>query len=171
MRNDNIFTHKLVKQFVNKKLFWYAFPNLVLNSVIPYFNFENTSAVTLFRGEFCFARFILPMALFIPFAITVDCMKKTSIFITMMEENNLTPQDLPKNPSFFKYGIYNGLLTFLSISVMMCTLQWSIPSDYVFNGLVLSILNGVLACLLAIYFTRWSIRKLRVTRSKKSFFY
>lgn len=161
----NIYTYKPVKQFIKRKLFWYAFPNLVLNGTIPYFNFENPAAVTLFKGEFCFARFILPMALFIPFAITVDCMKKTSAFVNNVAENNVLHDRDLKNPTFFKYGIYNGLLTFLGIFLVLGTLQWLIPSDYVFNGVILSALNGILACLLAIYFTCWSVRKLRATIS------
>jgi len=143
-----------------KRLFWYALPNLVLNGIIPYVNFENPLAVALFQGEYCFARFILPMALFVPFAITVDCMKKTNAFMLSIELSDVRGKEGMDLRVFLKYGICNGLLTFAVLLLMLCIVQGLIPSNYVFNGLLLSAFNGITACLLAVYFTLWSIRKL-----------
>lgn len=135
-------------------------PNLIFNGFIPYYSFENPASVALFKGEFCFARFILPMALFIPLAITVDFMKKTTEFIVK------TPIGLEKEleglstPLFLRLGLLNGLISFVIILLGLLLVQWSIPPKYTFDGILLASFNGILACLIALYYTYWSANKL-----------
>ncbi|MEH6308627.1 hypothetical protein RYH73_23445 [Olivibacter sp. CPCC 100613] len=159
--------YKAVRIFIRKKLIWYILPNLLFNGFIPYYSFENPASVSLFKGEFCFARFILPMALFIPLAITVDLMKKTTEFILT------APIELQGNfehlntPLFLRLGLYNGLTSFLITFIGLLVIHWLIPQKYTFNGMLLASFNGILACLIAVYYTFWSAHKLDTLIKKK----
>ena len=159
-RIKTITDYKPAKAFLKKKLFWYLFPNLIFNGIIPYFSFENPAAVSLFQGEFCFARFILPMALFVPLAITVDFMKKTTDFFATANVGKLWSEEQVNMRFFLREGIYNGLKTFLIVLVIMLVVQWSLPTNSTFDGLLLACINGGMACLMAAYFTLVSVKQI-----------
>ncbi|SEK67765.1 hypothetical protein [Olivibacter domesticus] len=152
--------YKPAKAFLKRKLFWYLVPNLLFNGIIPYFSFENPTAVSLFEGEFCFARFILPMALFVPLAITVDFMKKITEFFTTANLGKLWDDEQVNMRFFLREGVYNGLKTFLAILIIMLVVQWLLPAESTFNGLLLACINGILACSLAAYFTLVSVKQI-----------
>lgn len=154
--------YKPARVFLRKKLFWYLIPNLLFNGIIPYLSFENPTAVALFRGEFCFARFMLPMALFVPLAITVDFMKKTTDFFAKADLGKLWNEEQVNMRFFLRKGIYNGLKTFLTILMVMLILNWLLPTNITFNGVALAFINAFSACFMAAYFTLASARQINI---------
>ncbi len=58
----------------------------VINALVPYYGFDDLNSVYLFRGEHPIARFLLPMALLLPFFITIDILNKTT---TLLEKKQL----------------------------------------------------------------------------------
>jgi len=149
-----------VRAFIRKKFFWYIIPNLLLNSIIPYFSFKNPAAVSLFNGEFCFARFVLPMALFIPFAITVDFLKKLTEFMRTINLNDLLNSETVNMRQFLRFGLYNGLITFLIAFSLLFIAYELTPTGFTYNGLLLAGINGIASSFMAVYFVFWSLRKL-----------
>ena len=151
----------VLKRLVLRNLPLYFIPNVIANTIIPYFSFKNLNAVHLFEGEYCIARFLLPMSLLLPFIITFDILKKT---IALSEEGKagfVLPDNFTKNKFMFKMAGINGITTSSVILFFMLLVQLSIPKDYSFNGKLLSILLGVLAGTLSIVFTLWPIKKIR----------
>lgn len=150
-----------LKKLVQRNLLFYFIPNVIFNTIIPYFSFKKFDTVHLFQGENCVARFLLPMALLLPFIITFDILKKT---IALSEEGRagfLLPDNFTKNKFMFRMAGVNGVITSSVILSVMLLVQFSLPKDYNFNGDLLSILLGVLAGTLSIVFTLWPIKKVK----------
>jgi hypothetical protein len=150
-----------LKKLVQRNLLFYFIPNVIFNTIIPYFSFKKFDTVHLFQGENCVARFLLPMALLLPFIITFDILKKT---IALSEEGRagfVLPDNFTKNKFMFRMAGVNGVITSSVILSVMLLVQFSLPKDYNFNGDLLSILLGVLAGTLSIVFTLWPIKKVK----------
>jgi len=156
-KGDLIQNKQQIRAYIRKKICWYVLPNLVFNSFIPYFSFENPTAVHLFKGEYCFARFILPMALFIPFAITVDFAKKITTYVSAFDTGTVWNQTGIQMGRLLKIGIFNGIITAMAMSLLLLIIWWSAPIGYTFSGFMLALFNGIFASLLAVYFTWWTI--------------
>src|SRR5690606_24014286 len=152
--------YKAIRIFIRKKLIWYMLPNLVFNGFIPYYSFENPASVALFKGEFCFARFILPMALFIPLAITVDFLKKATEFIVATPLGLEGKLDSLNTSLFLRLGLYNGLTSLAITFIGLLFIHYIVPPKYTFDGALLACFNAVFACLIAVYYTFWSTHKL-----------
>ncbi|ATP54969.1 hypothetical protein CPT03_00040 [Pedobacter ginsengisoli] len=151
----------VLKKLVQRNLPLYFIPNVIANTIIPYFSFKNLNAVHLFKGEYCIARFLLPMALLLPFIITFDILKKTIALSEDGKTGFVLPHNFTKNKFMFKMAGINGIGTSSVILVLMILLQFSIPKDYSFNGELLSVLLGLLAGTFSIVFTLWPIKKIK----------
>jgi hypothetical protein len=152
---------QLLKKFTKKQLLISIISNVIINGVVPYYNFEDKHAVHLFRGAQPLARFILPMAVFLPFFITLDILKKT---IALIEENNagvLFPAHLPKNKFLFKTSAINATITLSIILCLMLGLHISLPDNYTFDGTVLAIISGLLGGTMAVIFVLQPINKVK----------
>jgi len=155
----------VLKKLVQRNLPLYFIPNVIANTIIPYFSFKKLNAVHLFDGEYCIARFLLPMALLLPFIITFDILKKT---IALSEEGKtgfVLPDNFTKNKFMFKMAGINGVTTSSVVLLFMLLVQFSIPKDYSFNGDLLSALLGALAGTLSVVFTLWPIKKVKELKS------
>nr|WP_068888501.1 hypothetical protein [Pedobacter panaciterrae] len=161
LKSDDV----VLRRLVQRNLLFYFIPNVIANTIIPYFSFKDLNAVHLFEGEYCIARFLLPMALLLPFIITFDILKKT---IALSEEGKagfVLPDNFIKNKFMFKMAGINGLTTSSIILLFMLLVQFSIPQDYSFNGKLLSILLGLFAGTLSVIFTLWPIKKVKGLKS------
>jgi hypothetical protein len=150
-----------LKRFVLKRLVYYIIPNIVFNTVIAYASFNKLGHTCLFEGEQSVARLTLPMALFLPFIITLDIIKRT---IQATEQGTLDlmlDESLVKNKFMLQMSIVNGLGTFLLILTVMLGAQLALPAHYKLDATVMAFLDGVLAAILSIIFTYLPIRKLR----------
>ncbi|MBB6498067.1 hypothetical protein [Pedobacter cryoconitis] len=150
-----------LKRFLRKNLLYYIVPNVVFNTIIPYFSFTDRNAVHLFAGEQNLARFILPMAFFLPFIITFDILKKT---ITLSEKGHseiILAEDVKKNKFIFKMAAINGFCTVLFVFLVMLGLHFGLPQLYNYNGTLLAVLLGLTAGIFSVLFTYMPIRKLK----------
>lgn len=161
MHKDKINESRLWRRFIQKNLLYYIVPNVVLNSCIPYFSFKDPNAVYLFQGEYCFARFLLPMALFLPFVITFDILKKTIAFSEKADTGLVLPAEFMKNKFMFRMAGINGGITLMIILVSMLAVQLNLPENYSFDGTVLAVFLGVLAGMLSLIFTLWPLQRLK----------
>lgn len=150
-----------LRKLVQRNLLYFLLPNIVFNACIPYFSFKEPRAVFLFHGEFCFARFLLPMVLLLPFIVTFDILKKA---ITLSEQGKTTsalPEGHGKNKFMFKMAGANAGITFVLVGAVLVLAEILRPSNYVFDGLILSILLGLLAGSFTVIFTIMPIAKFR----------
>ena len=151
----------LLKKFTKKQLLISIISNVIINAVVPYYNFENKHAVHLFHGAQPLARFILPMAVFLPFFITLDILRKT---IALLEENNgglSFPPHLPKNKFLLKTSAINATITLSITLCLMLGLHVSLPDNYTFDGTVLAIISGLLGGAMAVIFVLQPINKVK----------
>lgn len=160
-KQDNV----VFRKFIQKRLFWYIVPNIFFNTMIPYLTLRDLGPVHLFQGEYCFARFLLPMALFLPFIITYDILKKTMILSEEGKAGFVLPEDLEKNKFMFKMAGINGALS-LSVNVLvMLLVQLNVPDGYGFNGTILSVILGLVAALLTVLSTLYPIKRVKAISS------
>lgn len=151
----------VLRRLIQRNLLLYLIPNVLFNTVIPYFSFKDLSAVQLFQGEYCVARFLLPMALLLPFIITFDILKKT---IALSEEGKagfVLPDNFIKNRFMFKMAGINGAVTSALTLCFMLLAQLMVPENYSFNGKVFSIVIGLLAGIFSVVFTLWPVKKIK----------
>lgn len=152
---------KVFRKFIQKRLLYYTVPNILFNTLIPYLTLRDLGPVYLFQGEYCMARFLLPMALFLPFIITYDILKRTIILSEEGKAGFVLPEDLPKNRFMFKMAGINGALS-LSVNVLvMFLVQLNVPEGYGFDGTLLSLIVGVVAAVLTILSTLWPIKRVK----------
>lgn len=152
---------KVFRKFIKKRLLYYTVPNIFFNTLIPYLTLRDLGPVYLFQGEYCMARFLLPMALFLPFIITYDILKRTIILSEEGKAGFVLPEDLPKNRFMFKMAGINGALS-LSVNVLvMFLVQLNVPEGYGFDGTLLSLIVGVVAAALTILSTLWPIKRVK----------
>ncbi|MBB6269769.1 hypothetical protein HDF26_000196 [Pedobacter cryoconitis] len=150
-----------LKRFLRKNLLYYIIPNVVFNTIIPYFSFTDLNAVHLFAGEQNLARFILPMAFFLPFIITFDILKKT---ITLSEKGHseiVLSEGAKKKKFIFQMAGINGFCTVSFVFALMLGLHFGFPEWYDYNGTVLSVLLGLTAGIFSVLFTYLPIKKLK----------
>jgi hypothetical protein len=150
-----------LKRFLRKNLLYYIVPNTVFNTIIPYFSFTDLNAVHLFAGEQNLARFILPMAFFLPFIITFDILKKT---ITLSEKGHseiVLPEGFKKNKFIFQMAGINGFCTVSFVFAVMLGLHFGLPGLYNYNGTILAVLLGLTAGVFSVLFTYLPIKKLK----------
>jgi hypothetical protein len=150
-----------LNRFIRKNLLYYLIPNVFFNTCIPYLTLNKLESVYLFQGEYCFARFLLPMVFFLPFIITFDISKKTVELYQQGRTDFAIPEPFQKKKHFFKTAGVNSGLTFFFALFLLLTVEFFIPKNYTFNGTLLSILLGVLAGLLTVIFTLFPIAKLK----------
>lgn len=155
-QDDTVF-----KKFIQKRLLYYIVPNIIFNTGIPYLTLKDLGPVYLFQGEFCMARFLLPMALFLPLIITYDILKKTMILSEEGKAGFVLPEDLPKHKFMWKMAGINGLLSLSLNLLVLLLLQMNLPDGYGFNGTVLSLIVGLVAGLLTIFSTLWPIKRIK----------
>jgi hypothetical protein len=101
------------------------------------------------------------MALFLPFIITLDIIKRT---IQATEQDTLDlvlDESLIKNKFMLQMSIINGLSAFLLVLVVMLGAQLTLPAHYKLDATIMALLDGLLAAILSIIFTYLPIRKLK----------
>jgi hypothetical protein len=150
----------LFKKFLRKNLLRYIFPNIIFNSCIPYLTLRSMYTVYLFHGKYCFARFLLPMALLLPFIITYDILKRTIVFSQRVDTMLELPDHFTKNKFMFTMATINGVATLIVFLIIMLCVQINIPDHYGFNGTILSVLLGIIAGILSIIFALLPIKKI-----------
>ncbi len=149
------------KKFLRKRLLIYIIPNIIFNTLIPYATLRELGPVQLFQGEFNVARFLLPMALLLPFIITFDILKKTILFSEDGKAGFVVPEELTKNKFIFKMAGINGLLSFSVNVLAMLLIHLNVPAGYGFNGTVISLVIGGMAALLTLFSALWPIKRLK----------
>lgn len=159
MLRDILSTDPVFRRFFQKKLLFYMVPNVFFNTCMPYFTFKNMNTVYLFQGEFCFARFLLPMAFFLPFIITFDILKKTAALAGEGKTGLVLPDEINANKFLFKMAVANGGITLAAVALVSLFAQLLVPGENGFDGTILSILLGVLAGVLTIVFTVFPLRR------------
>lgn len=142
-------------------------PNVFFNTCVPYFTFKNMEMVYLFQGEPCFARFLLPMAFFLPFIITFDILKKTADLAGQGKTSLVLPVEINAGKFLFRMAFINGAIALAFVFLVSLFVQLCIPSGHGFNGTFLSILMGLLAGVLTIVFAFIPLRKV-LSRARPS---
>ncbi|WP_406823453.1 hypothetical protein [Pedobacter sp. KACC 23697] len=150
------------RKFVRRNLILHLIPNMVLNTVIPYFAFKAQNSVHLFKGEQNLARFLLPMSLLLPFMITLDILKKIKAMqhtgaINCKEEVKITGY-----PFILKKAVLNGLYSIAIVFILMLMLYFSFPPDHDFGITPSAVCAGLLAGLYSITFFYLAIRRFRM---------
>lgn len=145
------------QRFVQKNLLWYFIPNVFINWGVSYYGFDDRNAVAMFKGEHSFARFFLPMALFVPFCISWDVSKKSISFFEYQNRELPVPA-ASHNQFLLKLAARNGGITFLVAVLAAVGVHLLLPVGYTFNGTLLSVIQGILAGVLAMTFTLYCIR-------------
>lgn len=153
-------------RFIQRYLLYFMLPNMVFNSLIPYLSFKDPNAVHLFQGEFCFARFLLPMALLLPFIITFDVIKRSMTMAGQGKLDLVFPEGFPKNRFMFRMAGINGLLSLSIVLLVMLIVQLNLPAAYTFEGKILAVILGLLAGTLTLIFTILPVQKLKKMVSK-----
>jgi hypothetical protein len=118
------------------------------------------NTVYLFHGKYCFARFLLPMALLLPFIITYDILKRIVVFSQRDDTILELPDHFTKNKFMFTMAAINGVATLIVFLTIMLCVQINIPDHYGFNGTVLSVLLGIIAGILSMIFALLPIKKI-----------
>lgn len=149
------------KQFVQKRLLIYIIPNIIFNTLIPYATFRELGPVQLFQGEFNVARFLLPMALLLPFIISFDILKKTILFTEEGKAGFVVPIALTKNKYIFKMAGIIGVLSFSANILVMWLIHLNVPDGYGFDGTITAIIIGVMAGALTLLSTLLPIKRLK----------
>jgi len=155
------------RRFFQKKLLLYMVPNVFFNTCVPYFTFKNMEAVYLFQGELCFARFLLPMAFFLPFIITFDILKKAAVLAGQGKTGLTLPYEINANRFLFRTAGINGGITLAVVLLVSLFAQLCIPSGHGFNGTFLSALLGLFAGVLTIVFAVLPLMRV-LSRSRPS---
>ena len=149
------------KRFIWKNVLIYAGTNVFFNSVIPYNSFENPDAVHLFQGTYCIARFLLPLAFFIPLLITIDTSNKTRDLFRKKTLDFAFPDGFRYKNFLLKQSLVNSSLTFAATLGFMAILHFSAPQGYTFRGIIVSVIMGIYAGAVALYFMKRTIDQLR----------
>lgn len=149
---------KWMQLFTVKNLLWYFITNLLFNWAVSYYGFENLKAVSLFRGNYPYARFFLPMMVFLPFFITWDMAQRTIVFLERRNRFLVTTAAWERRQWLLKLSVRNALFCFLPSAAAFCLLHMLLPEGYTFNGRWLALLQGLLAALLATCCALYSIR-------------
>jgi len=160
-RLENKKDNELWKSFIRKNMLKSILINLIFNTCYPYFNIRNPAAVSLFSGEYCFARFILPMAFLLPFMMTFDMLKKSISIAALGEEGFVPPANFRKYRFILRIAGINGGITLSATLLFMLILQYYIPNSYYFNGRLLSVFMGITAAMLSVIFTLGPIKVVR----------
>lgn len=149
------------KRFVWKNICIYAATNVFFNSVVPYHSFEQPEAVSLFHGTYCIARFLLPLAFFIPLLVTIDTSNKIRTLFRKKVAGFSLPEQFRFKQFLWKQSLLNACLTFLLTLCVMAALQFAMPAGYIYNGFWVSGLMGIYAGVVALYFMHRTIGQLR----------
>lgn len=150
-----------LNKLIQRNLLYFLVPNIVFNACIPYFSFKDPNAVFLFQGEFCFARFLLPMVLLLPFIVTFDILKKAISLSEQGKTTHILPEGHGKNKFMFKMAGANAGITFAIVLAMLLLAEIARPHNYAFSGIILAILLGLLAGSFTVIFTIIPIAKFR----------
>ncbi|PSL27080.1 hypothetical protein [Chitinophaga ginsengisoli] len=159
--NQPITDNNILKKFTQRQVIFYFTTNVIINALVPYFGFDDLNTVYLFRGEHPVARFFLPMALLLPLCITIDILNKTT---TLLEKEQLVTSLPPKKVKIrfmLKTASLNAIITLFLTLAAMLGIHACLPENYSFNGTLLSILSGILAGGMAIFFTLQPIHKVK----------
>ncbi len=151
---------KTWKRFVVKNVLIYTVTNVFFNSVVPYCSFEDPGAVSLFRGTYCIARFLLPLAFFIPLLVTIDTSNKIQVLFRKNVAGFILPAHFRFKSFLWRQSLLNAGLTFLLTLCVMLSLQQLMPVAYTYNGFGTSILMGIYAGAVALFFMKRTIGQL-----------
>lgn len=161
VKNDGMVARPVWNRFVRRNVLIYIGTNVFFNTVIPYNSFEDPKAVHLFQGAYCIARFLLPLAFFIPLLITIDTCNKTRDLFRKKVTGFAFPASFRYNRFVWRQSLRNSCITFLLTLSFMVALQFSIPDGYTFNGIMVSVAMGIYAGAAALYFMKHTIDRLR----------
>lgn len=151
---------KTWKRFVGKNILIYVITNVFFNSVVPYCSFEDPSAVSLFRGTYCIARFLLPLAFFIPLLVTIDMGNKIQVLFRKKIAGFSFPAHFRFKSFLWQQSLLNASVTFVLTLCIMLALHLLMPPDYTYSGLGGSALMGIYAGAVALFFMKRTIRQL-----------
>lgn len=153
-----------IARLIRLNLWMYVATNLVFNMLVPYLNFEDPTAVYLFRGEQCIARFALPMALLVPFLISVDILKK----IVEAAEKGRAAFQLPHDFRKYRFIISVAVRHTLVIAVPLTVILLALPAERAYGGGIAAVVLGVLAMGIAGYAAIRSVARLRTVVQGKT---
>lgn len=149
---------KWMQQFMVKNITLYAVTNLLVNWAVSYYGFDNRQAVSLFGGAHPYARFLLPMVLFLPFCITYDITHKAILFFERQNKVLMQTASAKRKQFVLKLAAKNAAITFIPVAIGVVLMHLLLPEDYTFNGAWLAVVQGLLAGLLAVFFTLYGVR-------------
>jgi len=153
--------NSVLEKFSQRQAIFYFTTNLVINALVPYYGFDDLNNVYLFQGEHPVARFLLPMALLLPFFITIDILNKTTTLLEKRQLVSFIPSKQIKLRFMLKTATINAIITLVLTLAAMVGVYICLPENYSFNGILLSVLSGILAGGMAVFFTLQPVRKVK----------
>lgn len=154
-------TNSTLKKFTQRQVLFYFITNVIINALVPYFGFDDLNTVYMFRGDHPVARFFLPMSLLLPLCITIDILNKTTTLLEKEQLVTVLPPKKIKIRFMLKTAFLNAIITLILALAAMLGIHACLPENYSFNGTLLSILSGILAGGMAVFFTLQPIHKVK----------
>ena len=170
MQASDVMRIKMIRwqKFVRRNLLLYFVPNVLLNTVIPYFVLSAQPSVYLFSGEQNLARFLLPMSLLLPFLITIDVLKKVRALQNDDAIHFVMNKKFEENRKMFKLAGLHSFYTILVVSITLLIIHLSFPDHFDFGVTASVASSGILAGFYSIAFFFLSIRKIRIIKDRDS---
>lgn len=168
MQASDLMRIKMIRwqKFVRKNLLLYLIPNVLLNTIIPYFVLRTQNAVYLFSGAQNLARFLLPMSLLLPFLITLDVLKKVKALRDHQSLHFVIHKNFEEKKGVFKLAGLHSFYTTTAVGMSLLLIYISFPANFDF-GIAFSVAStGILAGLYSIVFLFLSIKKIRAVNSE-----
>ncbi|MDN5285177.1 MAG: hypothetical protein JWR38_1451 [Mucilaginibacter sp.] len=150
-----------LERFVRNKIWLNLITNIIFNTAFAYLCFYKFNGIHLFEGSQNLARLVLPMSFLLPFMLTFDTLKKAMLAVDEGAMDITLSEDLNRNKFIFQLGAIHGICTLLPVLAIMLAVHFSLPAHYSFDVLTLSVVDGLVAGLYAVFFTYLSIKRLK----------
>ncbi len=152
-----------IARLIRLNLWGYVVSNLAVNMLVPYLNFEDPSAVYLFHGNQCVARFALPMILLVPFLISIDILKK----IVEAAEKGKAAFDLPAGFRKYPFILETAIRHTLMVATPLAAIVVMLPAKRPYGGEIAAFVLGVAAAGIAGYTALRAVACLRTLVQQK----
>jgi hypothetical protein len=156
VKNNNA-TNIILRRFILKNLLRNLVLNICFNGILPYSSLKNFNSVHLFQGPYCIARFLLPMALLLPFFITLDTLKRLNDLLVNSADFVMPDKFISKKAMLKTSGIYSLLIGIIVFAAMLF-LQMALPANYGYSGSMVCFFLGLSASIMSVVFTLLPVR-------------
>ena len=138
--------------FLWKRIIFFFLLNILLNWCVPYNSFEDINHVQMFSGKQCIARFLLPMAVLLPFCMSLDISRKTWAFFDRRGMVPASMQFAIKRYSL-RLAIRNLLVNTTIVIILIVLLLFIFGLKYAYSGQLWAAVLGCSSAVMSVIFT------------------